>query len=496
MLTSYKLIFAIGLVGIIIISIFSYISADTYRKQIISEIENHANQLSETVKRSAKYDMLHNNRPRIRRIIDTIGKQGGIEKVRVINKVGTIIYSSCKDEVDSIVDMKGEMCYGCHGKNLVVEKLTISQRTRFFSSDNGHNYLGIINPVYNERACYESSCHIHSPVSKVLGVLDVIMSLDKVDAQINTFTAELMVSAFFAIVVNSFVLWFLVHKLVSKPVKDLLAATDAVSEGDYKYKVNIDEKHEMRNLAVSFNEMIDKISETQNQLYHNAKLASLGQIAAGIAHEINNPLTGVLTYSSFHLKRIDSNNLDKKELKESLQVIVRETKRCREIIKGLLDYARQVPPKKTKNNINVVIEQSLAILENQLSINNITVDKFYLDEIPEIEADFVQLQQVFINLISNAAHAIGEKGGEIVIFTQLKTQDDSEYIEVKISDTGHGIPQEKINSIFDPFFSTKGQEGTGLGLSVVLGIIDEHNGKVDVESEVGKGTTFTIKLPV
>jgi two-component system NtrC family sensor kinase len=297
-------------------------------------------------------------------------------------------------------------------------------------------------------------------------------------------------------VANGIVLWFMVYKLYGEPVKELLAATGAVSAGDYKYKVNIGENHELSNLAMSFNTMIDKISETQNQLYHNAKLASLGQIAAGIAHEINNPLTGVLTYSSYHLKRVESDNLDKKELKESLEVIVRETKRCREIIKGLLDFARQVPPKKTKNNINLVIEQALLILENQLTVNNITVDKFFLDEIPDIEADFVQLQQVFINLITNAAHAIGEKGGGIVIFTHLKSINGSEYVEVKISDTGHGIPDDKIGSIFDPFFSTKGQEGTGLGLSVVLGIIDEHNGKIDVESEVGKGTTFTIKLPV
>ncbi len=496
MLTSYKLIFAIGIVGMISISIFSYLSAKSYRKQIITGIENHANQLSETVKRSTRYDMLQNNRPRIRRIIDTIGQQGGIERVRVINKVGTIIYSSLEGEVNSIVDMKGEMCYGCHGQGLVLDKLTISQRTRFFKTVDGHKYLGIISPVYNERACWESSCHVHGPDSKVLGVMDVIMSLETVDTQINTFTAELMILAFIAIAANGFVLWFLVYKLFGKPTKELLAATDAVSAGDYKYKVNIGEKHEMRKLALSFNAMIDKISETQNQLYHNAKLASLGQIAAGIAHEINNPLTGVLTYSSYHLKRIEGDKLDKKELKESLNVIVRETKRCREIIKGLLDFARQVPPKKTKNNINVVIEQALAILENELVMKNISVDKFFLDDIPDIEADFVQLQQVFINLITNAAHAIGEKGGGIVILTHLKDVNSSKFIEVKISDTGHGIPRDKINSIFDPFFSTKGQEGTGLGLSVVLGIIDEHNGKIDVESEVEKGTTFTIKLPL
>lgn len=496
MLTSYKLIFAIGLVGIIIISIFSYKSADRYRTQIITEIENHAHQLSETVKRSTKYDMLQNNRPRIERIINTIGSQGGIEKVRVFNKAGKIIYSSFEGELNSIVDKKEEECYVCHGKGFVLEKLTIPERTRFFTTFGGHKYLGIINPVYNERACWESRCHVHSSDDKVLGLLDVIMSLDKVDSQIRTFIAELLVSAFFAIVVNSFILWFLVHKLVSKPVKELLAATGAVSAGDYKYKVNISEKHELSNLAFSFNAMIDKIAETQNQLYHNAKLASLGQLAAGIAHEINNPLTGVLTYSSYHLKRIEKDNLDKKELKESLDVIVRETKRCREIIKGLLDFARQVPPKKTKTDINLVIEQALAILDNQLSINNISVDKILIDKIPEIEADFVQLQQVFINLITNAAYAIGDGGGGIVIMTHIKEINSSKYIEIKISDTGSGIPEDKIKSIFDPFFSTKGQEGTGLGLSVVLGILDEHNGKIDVESTVGKGTTFSVKLPV
>ncbi len=495
-LTSYKLIFGISFFAVLIIGVFSYFSVDSYQKELISQIENSAHQISETVKSSTKYDMLMNHRESLHRIIDTIGRQSGIEKIRIFNKVGKIIYSSDKPEVNKMVDKKTEACYACHTADKPIEKISISERTRVFTAHNDVRNLGIINPIYNEPACWQSGCHIHRADKKVLGVLDVTMSLKNVDEQIHVYKVKLMVFAILAIIANSFILWFIVHRLVGRPVKEFLRATDAVAKGDFNFEVEIDEKHEFRNLADSFNSMTRKLAETQRQLYHNAKLASIGQLAAGVAHEINNPLTGVLTYSSFSLKRIENGRVDIEDLKETLEVVVRETKKCREIVKSLLDFSRQIPPRKVEVNVNEVIDRVVGIIDNQLSISRINIIRNYQNDLPEIKADKNQLEQVLINLLVNAAHAIGHEGGTIALETREINSKGEKQIELTITDNGCGIPKENLEDIFEPFFTTKGQSGTGLGLSVAWGIIDEHHGTIEVKSEAGVGTTFIIRLPV
>ncbi len=496
MLTSYKLILGIGLVSILSISVFSFISTKSSRNEMIALIETSGHQLSETIKNSTKFSMLKNQNEQLHHIIDFIGKQSGIEKVRIINKNGGIIYSSDKKEINNMIDKNAEACYACHTADKPLEKLAISETTRIFQDTKGVRYLGIINPIYNESSCSISSCHAHDPEKKVLGVLDITMSLKDVDNQIWLNQIKLMIMGLSAILVNCLVLWFFVHRLIGRPVKELLKATSAVSEGNFNYKVEMDKKHEMSNLANAFNTMTRKLSETQKQLYQNDKLASLGQLAAGVAHEINNPLTGVLTYSSFQLKRIEDEKIDRNDLRESLEVIVRETKRCREIVKNLLDFARQVPAKKVKVNINTVIEHTLSIIDNQLILHNVNVEKNLKSNIPDIDADKNQIQQVLMNLLINALHATaGKPEGKISITTGTAVKNEKNFISISVRDNGCGIEKEHLGNIFEPFFSTKGTKGTGLGLSVAWGIIDEHNGMINVDSEPGKGTEFVIYLP-
>jgi two-component system NtrC family sensor kinase len=209
----------------------------------------------------------------------------------------------------------------------------------------------------------------------------------------------------------------------------------------------------------------------------------------------------VLTYSSFLLKRAS----DQPELREDLEVIVRETKRCRDIVKGLLDFARQSQPEKRPAAINAIIGQAVRIVQNQLMIRHVQVKQNLQEQVPPMNVDANQIQQVLVNLLLNANDAIDEKGGVITISTKAARNggpraDDAAAakgsVEIKVSDTGAGIPRENLQKIFEPFFTTKGQKGTGLGLAVVWGIIEKHGGRVTVESEVGKGTTFSILLPV
>lgn len=612
---SIKLISVVSLTSIIIIGIYSYFNIKSQSEVLLSEVERHVNQLSETVKNSTRYDMLLNQRDRIQEIINTIGKDKAINAVRILNKEGIIIYSSQYGDIGNMLDKNAESCYVCHAADQPITRLAIEDRTRIYtSSDNTSRLMGVINPIQNEVSCYESDCHAHSQESTILGVLDVTIHLDEVDKQLEANTIREIIFAVVSISAIGILIGFFVAQWINKPVKELVKATDQIALGNFNYTIENLGKDELGKLAKSFNNMTKKLEEMRQQIFQSDKMASLGQLAAGVAHEINNPLTGVLTYSSYLLKRTKDNP----EMQEDLQVIVRETMRSREIVKGLLDFARQSAPKKNKIDLNEVIERAVKVVSNQLKIKQIDLKTELENDLPNIVADANQIQQVLLNLLLNAIDAIEKKDGRIIIttsqislspkgITHIKnaicpknhSMLDSEYklegsssiklkvvsngtegfinldpiygrhknyfgisvskknnidiscpqcnislidktklcpecggpvykiqvpqkgfiegcasfndtwqtwenvdqegnkkfIEIKIQDTGCGIPRENMNKIFDPFFSTKGQKGNGLGLSVIWGIIDNHNGTINVQSEVNLGTTFIIRLP-
>ncbi|MGD9488454.1 MAG: ATP-binding protein [Calditrichaceae bacterium] len=611
----FKLISAVGTATIIIIFVFAYLNVQSQSKALFDEVERHVNQLSETVKNSTRYGMLLNERAHIHNIIQTIGNQPCINEVRVFNKEGEIIYSSDTTAIGHMVDKKTEACYACHAANKPLEKLEIDKRTRVYKlAPDSSRVLGIINPIYNEPSCWEAQCHAHPSERTVLGVLDVTISIKAIDNQIASTKFKMLMFAIIAIILLSGTVWYFVRSLVDKPVNTLLQATKNVAAGNLSYTIKEHSNDELGMLARSFNNMTQKLSEARMQLFQSDKLASLGRLAAGVAHEINNPLTGILTYSSFLLKRTKGNS----DLQSDLEVIVRETKRSREIVKGLLDFARQSVPKKNNANINEILNHAIGVVENQLAINNVKIVKNLDLKLPRVTIDANQIEQVFINLVVNANDAIGKNGGNINVSTtllyvppkgymqikraacpkghslidneikidglpsiklkalsngssgivnldpiygksrhyfgieysknktlqlmcphcdvslieknnkcpkcassvysfEIPTQGEfvgctnrdcgwqnwkmielegkKEFIEVKISDSGCGIPKENLYRIFEPFYSTKGQRGTGLGLAVIWGIIDNHNGTITVDSNIGEGTTFTIRIP-
>lgn len=497
---SYKLIAAVGLVALTIIGVFAYLILNAHQRQLIAELERSAHQLSETVKSSTKYDMLLNQRESVHRIINTIGEQNGIEKVRIFNKEGAIIFSTDSLDLGKWVDKKTEACYACHLADQPLARLPISETTRIFKSAAPTRTLGIINPIYNEPSCWQSTCHAHTANQQVLGVLDITMSLNEVDRNLQTSRMRLLLFAVIAIAAVSLIIFLLVEGIVLKPLRQIVAATQHVASGNLNYIITLEKKDEIGELATSFNAMTHQLSETQRQLYQSDKLASVGRLAAGVAHEINNPLTGVLTYSSYMLKRVNGDA----EMKEDLEVIVRETKRCREIVKGLLDFARQSPPEKRPTDLNEIIHRATRILQNQFSLQHIELVTHLHPALPLLNIDGNQIQQVVVNLLMNAHDAMGEKGGTISIITEMAEPQvkpeallsGAAYAQIKISDSGCGIPRENLSKIFEPFFTTKGQKGNGLGLAMVWGIIEKHNGRITVDSEMGKGTTFNILLPL
>lgn len=407
---SSKLILVVGLTAVIIIGIYSYLNIKNQESVLLSEGERHANQLSEMVKNATQNLMMQNDRERIQQIIDRIGLDPAIDNVRILNKEGEIIYSTIPTDIGMMLDKQAESCYACHAENKPLEKLPIKNRTRIFSiNPDSSRILGVINPIDNEPSCYTADCHAHDKEAKVLGVLDVTISLKAVENQIVKNEIQGVVFSVIAIVSIGLIIGFTIRRYVDKPVKELLKATEQVSTGNLHYKIPDLGKDELGSLATSFNEMTEKLDEVSRQLYQSTKLASLGQLAAGVAHEINNPLTGVLTYSSFLLKRTKDNP----QMQEDLNVIVRETTRCREIVKGLLDFARQSIPKKSNVDINELVAHAASVVNNQLKINKVILEKNFDSSLPKITADANQIEQVFINLFVNAIDAIGQAGGKI-----------------------------------------------------------------------------------
>jgi two-component system, NtrC family, sensor kinase len=516
---SVKLIFSVVAITVITISIFAYINLTTQREQLLDEAILGARQLSGVLKLSLRFNMLKNYREALYSSIETIGTQEGIEKVRIFNKEGKIQFSSDWGEIGTMVGKKAEACYGCHAEDKPLERLDIPQRSRIFKGKN-YRIMGMISPIYNDPDCYNAQCHYHPSEQKVLGVLDVSLSLAATDRRIREIKNKTILFAAITILGVSFIIGLFIQRAVYRPVKELVEGTTRVASGDFGYTITPHSQDEIGKLAESFNKMTqrlkradndikelirtleEKVEErtqelkmTQNQLLQSEKLASIGKLAATIAHEINNPLNGILTYTKLIERKLADGTVNEQEIpkfRSYLAIMERETEKCSTIVRDLLDFARQREPSlKSAVDINEVAAAALALLKNQIALQEITLEKRY-GQLPPIMADPMQLRQVFLNILLNSCEAMHAEG-RLTITTAFSKKE--KVVKVKIVDNGIGIPEEDLPKIFDPFFTSK-EKGTGLGLSVVYGIINSHQGTIEVKSTVGEGTTILITLPM
>ncbi|HJW72698.1 MAG TPA: ATP-binding protein [Geothrix sp.] len=485
-----RLILGAGLATALVIGAMSVVVLRLHTRQLLAERTRSADQLSETIQRSTHYDMLENRRENLHRQISAVGgwQDQGVRKVRVFNKEGRIMYSSDAEEIGRSLDIRGEACYACHAEGRPLEKLEIGDRARTFRVADGSRVLGLIQPIPNEPACSTAACHAHSSKQSLLGVLDVNVSLQEVDQEIRRSRWVIGSSALLAVLAGGLMLWWLNRRLVVRPVAALVEGTRRIAEGDLGHVIPFIGRHELGELAKAFNAMSHSLGETQRQLAQADKLASVGRLAAGIAHEINNPLTGVLSYASLLRKRMGGDP----EAAEDLDVIVRETVRCRGIIREMLDFARPTTPARKAMDFNEVVRKSVSVVLSQLSLHHVDLSLDLAADLPEVQADANQIQQVLVNLLLNAADAIGDEGGRIRLTTVVSP---AGAVECQMEDSGKGILPEDLPRIFEPFFTTKGRQGTGLGLAVSWGIVEAHGGTLEVESQPGRGTRFTLRLP-
>jgi len=493
---------------------YAFLNVETLTNMFMDEALKDVENLSETIIRTTHYQMLEDDRERVYQMIEEVGSQKGVNRIRLLDKEGTINFSTLKEEIGTCVDRGSEGCSGCHTGETTRVQASSTARSRIFVNRDGVELLGVTKEILNKESCYTAQCHFHPPEAQMLGILDVHVDLAGVRETTAAYRNNIIVFTLVLLLILGTCLSMLTHQLINVPVSNLLEQTQRVAQGDLSTQVTTYPRDELGELTEAFNNMTaklrvaqeesrewantleakvaertEKIQRMQSKLLRSEKLASLGELVAGIAHEINNPLTGVLMFATM----LEEDSRLDPALRTDLGTIVHETQRCAKIVRELLDFSRESVPQKKIESINLLLDKTMSLVEHHTSFHDIEVVKEYTPDLPKILIDPSQIEQVFMNILINASQAM-PTGGRLIL--QTGVIEPEKFLFTRVTDTGIGISEENLQKIFDPFFSTKGNAGTGLGLSVSYGIIENHGGTIEVASVLGRGTSFTIKLPI
>jgi two-component system NtrC family sensor kinase len=515
-----KLIIFLLSAMVIIFALLGYGTLHLHRRHLENNALEAAERISDTLKRSAEYSMLHNDREGLHQLINTVGKQPGIIRIRIINKEGIVSYSTDPKEIQRQISPASETCTGCHSDAQTRTELARMQRFHI-GREEGARALSIITPIDNQPSCSNAECHAHPASQKVLGVLDSTVSLAAADANMRESSWQMLAWFIVALSLMGVLIGLFIWRFVERPVQVLTTGTKRLSEGELGYQIETDSRDELGELADSFNHMsleLHKANEqitswaqsleqrveektreltaANEQMIHVEKMTSLGKMAAVVAHEINNPLSGILTYSKLLRRWLDKVQIEserRKEMYDCLQLIESESKRCGELVKNLLTFSRTAPLNIEWHDVNAIIRRCLKLVQHHLELGGVQLQLELDAELPLVQCDAAQIEQVILALTMNAIEAM-PRGGNLWINTRALNA--SQQISVQIRDDGVGIQPESMQRLFEPFFTTKeGGKGVGLGLAISKNIIERHRGKIEVESEPGRGTTFYIFIP-
>jgi len=499
-----KFFIALFLVMFLGLAAFTFVNIKNEANDLLEQVELAALRTTDLIKESIHYSMLINRKEDIHQIFQNFSQMPGFEVIRIYDKNGTIIFTTRPEERLSKVSIKSEACQVCHRFPEPLKALATKERHRVITAPDERRILALINPIENEMVCYGMGCHPHPDEKFILGVLDVQMSLATVDADIARNRRQTVLASVILVVSVLFVTGFLVYTLIRAPVRKLTEGTRAIAKGNLDYTIPLRRKDEIGELANSFNSMTlelkkarEDLERIQTHLIQIEKMASLGKLCASVAHELNNPLGGILTYARLTQRKLASPNLTSAQLasiQEDLSIVAEETSRCGNIVKNLLLFSKRQIGEFAVVNLDQILDRCVQLVEHHLKLNNIELVKAYQRERAEVICDKDQIQQAFLAILDNAVAAM-PNGGTLTI--KSDSDSDNKKVKIQIQDTGLGILPEDLPHIFEPFYTTKKDgKGVGLGLSVCYGIIERHNGKLEVHSVVGQGSIFTIELPL
>jgi two-component system NtrC family sensor kinase len=494
-------------------------------KSVISE---NGNNIGFLVEGALYQSMLENDQTSLQRVLDQINTMSGIDNVSMYDKNNNLAYTSILNDSTTHSDPD---CASCH-QNLdeLFSPLEKSYRIVDAESECAMNpnspksrNLLIKSPILNNPSCYTAACHAHNADEQVLGSLIIKMPLQGLDNALKESTTDYFLLASLLTVFLILFLIFFTNKKIKIPLNQIILASEAVTRGDRSKRLEIkpNQLSDMQMVSHAFNEMLDNIQSAtlelenwsqqleykvqkkseelghaQNELINIERIASLGKLSLSVAHEINNPLSGILVYAKLLQKQLGNPNLDQDKINnmsKHLKLIESETKRCGDIVKGLLDFSRKDQNGFEPKHLHEILIDTFELMNHTMKI----ADIHFLSDL-SAKKDLIscspnQIKQASLAILVNATEAVA-KNGEILVRTY---NTDENHVTIEFTDNGIGIAQEDISHIFEPFFSTKGKTtGIGLGLSIVHGIVQSHKGKIEVKSERGKETTFALTLPL
>jgi two-component system, NtrC family, sensor kinase len=523
-----RVIYIITTLSIILFLSFGLIFKSVYEEYLNTVIRQNGNNIGSMVEGALYYSMLKNDKSSLQSTLDIINTMPGIDEANMYDNNDRLVYSSF---VFDTAAQSNPDCKACHVsiKNMfpgteksyrIIDKVSACSMT---ASGEGHRQLLIWSPIFNERSCYVSACHAHTSSEKMLGSLIIKIPLQDIDTAVFYSSRNFfLMAAITTILLVSFLIMF-TRKKIKMPLNALISASEAVAKGDKSTRLEITPNllDDMRMVSVAFNNMLDnlniankelenwshqleykvqrkseELSEIQNELIHVERIASLGKLSSSVAHEINNPLSGVLTYTKLvhkQLSKLDMDEKTKESMLKYLIVIENETKRCGDIVKGLLDFSRKDQQNFENKHLHQILKDTYLLLSHQMKMADLNFFTDFSATSDLIHCSENQIKQACVAVIVNASEAVVENG-EIL----LKTENpDDNHIKIIVSDNGVGIAPADMSHIFEPFFSAKQKvSGIGLGLAIVHGIVQSHNGKIEIDSEPGKGTTLSIILPL
>jgi two-component system NtrC family sensor kinase len=523
-----RVVFIITLSSVILFVSFGVIFKSVYEQNLNTVIRQNGNNVGSIVEGSLYHSMLENDKSTLQSTLDIINTMSGIDDVNMYDARDSLVYSSFSSDTTT---HSNPDCLSCHQNIQSMfarsEKsyriIDVKSECSMNLKDNSHRHLIIRSPILNEKSCYTSSCHAHPESDAVLGSLVIKMPLYDLDNAVEKSSAKFYILATIITILLVIILILFTRKKIKDPLNDILKASVEVASGNKSTRLEIkpDQLDDMRMVSQAFNDMLDNLQSAneelqnwsqqleykvqkkseelgaaQNELIHIERIASLGKLSSSVAHEINNPLSGILIYTKLIYKQLSNPELyasKKESILKHLKLIESETKRCGEIVKGLLDFSRKDQENFESKHLHKILQETYELMTHPIKIANIS---FMTDLAAKNDLIFCsqnQIKQACVAVLVNASEAVLENG-EIQISTK---NPDSETVRIEISDNGIGIPVDDIPHIFEPFFSTKHDtSGIGLGLAIVHGIIKSHSGKIEVKSEIGKGTTISITLPL